>query len=115
MPTRRVALGAIAASPAWLAGPARAKEMTMTMTMSTRPIPSTKEALPVVGLGTWQTFDVGGGAAEREPLHQVLAAFLDGGGRVIDSSPMYGRAEEVVGDLLAERSDGPRPFLATKV
>jgi diketogulonate reductase-like aldo/keto reductase len=85
------------------------------MTIATRKIPSTGEALPVVGLGTWQTFDVGGGAAEREPLRQVLAAFLDGGGRVIDSSPMYGRAEGVVGELLNERHDGQRPFLATKV
>jgi diketogulonate reductase-like aldo/keto reductase len=72
--------------------------------------------LPAVGLGTWQTFDVGReGRAEREPLQRVLAAFLDGGGRVIDSSPMYGRAEETVGDLLAGRGGGPRPFLATKV
>ena len=87
--------------------------------MLTRPIPSTGEALPVVGLGTWQTFDVGAGAADRAPLREVLAAFLDGGGRVIDSSPMYGRAEGVVGDLLAERARGtrpsPAPFLATKV
>jgi diketogulonate reductase-like aldo/keto reductase len=88
--------------------------------IATRPIPRTGEALPVVGLGTWQTFDVGAGAAAREPLRQVLAAFLAGGGRVIDSSPMYGRAEEVVGDLLAERAaagdgGGPKPFLATKV
>jgi diketogulonate reductase-like aldo/keto reductase len=91
--------------------------------IATRPIPRTGEALPVVGLGTWQTFDVGAGAAAREPLRQVLAAFLAGGGRVIDSSPMYGRAEEVVGDLLAERAPagapasdgGGKPFLATKV
>jgi diketogulonate reductase-like aldo/keto reductase len=81
----------------------------------TRPIPSTGEALPAVGLGTWQTFNVGDSGVERDPLRRVLAAFLDGGGRVIDSSPMYGRAEETVGDLLAERSGGPRPFLATKV
>jgi diketogulonate reductase-like aldo/keto reductase len=87
--------------------------------IATRPIPRTGEALPVVGLGTWQTFDVGAGAAAREPLRQVLDAFLAGGGRVIDSSPMYGRAEEVVGDLLADRgaagAAGPKPFLATKV
>jgi diketogulonate reductase-like aldo/keto reductase len=90
--------------------------------MLTRSIPRTGEALPVVGLGTWQAFDVGGGAAARAPLAQVTAAFLAGGGRVIDSSPMYGRAEGVVGDLLAARAAGdgpprgaPAPFLATKV
>jgi diketogulonate reductase-like aldo/keto reductase len=92
------------------------------MPLATRPIPRTGEALPAIGLGTWQTFDVGDRAAERAPLAEVLATFLDGGGRVIDSSPMYGRAEGVVGDLLAApASHGvapahpARPFLATKV
>ena len=83
--------------------------------MLTRPIPSTKEPLPVVGLGTWQTFDVG---ADREALDQrkeVLRILLEAGGRVIDSSPMYGRAEEVVGTLLAEMQARSKAFLATKV
>ena len=81
-----------------------------------RPIPRTGELLPVIGLGTWQAFDVGARDAERAPVRQVLEAFFTGGGRVIDSSPMYGRAEEVVGDLLATPSTTPRhPFLATKV
>jgi aryl-alcohol dehydrogenase-like predicted oxidoreductase len=80
-----------------------------------RPIPRTGEGLPVVGLGTWQTFDVGTSATEREPLAQVIHRFLEGGGRVVDSSPMYGRAEAVAGDLLAaERSTG-KAFVATKV
>lgn len=83
--------------------------------MSTRKIPRSGEALPVVGLGTWQTFDVGPSPAERAPRLEVLRAFLAAGGRVIDSSPMYGRAEEVTGDLLAELPGAPRPFLATKV
>ena len=103
----------------------------MTTLLFTRPIPRTGEAIPAVGLGTWQTFDVGSDAgdasAERAPLADVLEAFLGGGGRVIDSSPMYGRAEGVVGDLLAARTGGvgaaPHPsrspfllpFLATKV
>lgn len=90
-----------------------------------RPIPRTGELIPAIGLGTWQTFDVGAHETERAPLRVVLDAFLAGGGRVIDSSPMYGHAEEVVGDLLAQRP--PRgsggagrgasagPFLATKV
>jgi diketogulonate reductase-like aldo/keto reductase len=85
-----------------------------TTPLVTRPVPSTGEVLPVIGLGTWQTFDVG---ADRDPQRTVLTEFLRAGGRVIDSSPMYGRAEEVVGDLLAERGPppSPPPFLATKV
>lgn len=83
--------------------------------MLTRKIPRSGEALPVVGLGTWQTFDVGPSEAERAPLLEVLRAFLAAGGRVIDTSPMYGRAEEVTGDLLARLPAAPRPFLATKV
>lgn len=82
--------------------------------MDTRPIPKTGEQIPVIGLGTWQTFDVGRSREERAPLERVLDDFLRAGGRVIDSSPMYGNAEEVTGDLLAARS-GPKPFLATKV
>jgi aryl-alcohol dehydrogenase-like predicted oxidoreductase len=82
--------------------------------MAERTIPRTGESLPVVGLGTWQTFDVGSSPADRAPLAEVLRLFLAGGGRVIDSSPMYGRAEAVVGDLLSA-APGPRPFLATKV
>jgi diketogulonate reductase-like aldo/keto reductase len=83
--------------------------------MLTRPIPSTGEAVPVVGLGTWQAFDVGADPAARQPSREVLRALLDAGGQVIDSSPMYGRAEAVTGDLLAELSARPRAFLATKV
>src|SRR5204863_6471114 len=67
-----------------------------------RPVPSTLEPLPVIGIGTWQTFDVGAGAAERAPLREVLKAFAAGGGRVLDSSPMYGAAESVAGDLIDE-------------
>jgi aryl-alcohol dehydrogenase-like predicted oxidoreductase len=83
--------------------------------MRTRRIPRTGEELPVIGLGTWQTFDVGASEAERAPRLEVLRAFLDAGGRAIDSSPMYGRSEEVTGDLLARLPGAPRPFLATKV
>ena len=83
--------------------------------MILRPIPSTGEAMPVIGLGTWQVFDVGSDAATRQPLHQVLQNLVDAGGRMIDTSPMYGRAEAVTGDLVAEISLRPRVFLATKV
>jgi diketogulonate reductase-like aldo/keto reductase len=81
----------------------------------TRPVPSTGEALPVVGLGTWQTFDVGGAAAERAAVEEVLGAFAELGGRMVDSSPMYGRAETVVGDAAAKLGLQTRLFLATKV
>src|SRR5439155_18494768 len=83
--------------------------------MITRPIPSSGEAMPVVGLGTSQVFDVGEGAAARQPLAEVLRLFLDAGGKIIDTSPMYGRAEAVTGDLVAEAGARPRVFLATKV
>lgn len=83
--------------------------------MLTRPIPSSGEALPVVGLGTWQTFDVGTGAKERAPLTQVLKTLFEAGGSVIDSSPMYGASEGVVGDLLAAIKGHDKAFLATKV
>jgi diketogulonate reductase-like aldo/keto reductase len=80
-----------------------------------RPIPSSGEKLPVIGLGTWQTFDVGASAAERAPLEEVLAAFVKLGGRVVDSSPMYGRSEGVVGDLAQKLGLQRELFLATKV
>ncbi len=83
--------------------------------MANRPIPRSGEPLPVIGLGTWQTFDVGAADAERAPLAEVVRLFLRGGGRVVDSSPMYGRAESVAGDLVAATNHSPPPFLATKV
>jgi len=83
--------------------------------MLTRTIPSTGESLPAVGLGTWRTFNVGEAESERAPLRAVMAAFLSGGGRLIDSSPMYGFAEAVVGDLLRGTPRAGQAFLATKV
>ena len=83
--------------------------------MLQRPIPSSGEKLPVIGLGTWQTFDVGASAAERAPLEEVLRTFVQRGGRVVDSSPMYGRAEGVVGDLAAKLDLPGSLFMATKV
>ena len=80
-----------------------------------RPIPSTGEALPVIGLGTWQTFDVGASPAQRAPLADVLRSFVELGGRMVDSSPMYGRSEAVVGDLSASVGVRDRLFVATKV
>jgi diketogulonate reductase-like aldo/keto reductase len=81
----------------------------------TRPIPSTGEQLPAVGLGTWQAFDVAGGGLDYAQAGEALQALVEAGGRLVDSSPMYGRAEARVGDLAAERALRPRLFLATKV
>jgi diketogulonate reductase-like aldo/keto reductase len=83
--------------------------------MLQRKIPSSGEMLPVIGLGTWQAFDVGTAPAEREPLARVLRVLVEHGGSVIDSSPMYGRAEAVVGDLVAKLAGRDKLFVATKV
>jgi diketogulonate reductase-like aldo/keto reductase len=80
-----------------------------------RPIPSSGEKIPAVGLGTWSTFDVGPAASERKPLEEVLARFVERGGRVVDSSPMYGRSEAVVGEIASKLGLTGKLFLATKV
>ncbi len=80
-----------------------------------RPIPASGELLPVAGLGTYQSFDVGRGAAERDPLREVLRLFVEHGGKLVDSSPMYGPSESVVGDLAAQLGLSERLFMATKV
>jgi len=81
----------------------------------TRPIPASGEKIPVIGLGTWKVFDVGESPNERGPLKDVLSRFAQLGGKVIDSSPMYGRAEAVIGDLTSELQLAGKLFLATKV
>ncbi|MGH7887119.1 MAG: aldo/keto reductase, partial [Candidatus Binatia bacterium] len=78
-------------------------------------IPKSGELLPVIGLGTSQTFDVGAANTAREPLRQVLNEFVRLGGSVVDSSPMYGKSEGVVGDLAVELSVHKQLFFATKV
>jgi diketogulonate reductase-like aldo/keto reductase len=83
--------------------------------MHSRKIPSSGEALPAIGLGTWQSFDVGADAGARQALGGVLKALHDGGGRLVDSSPMYGRSESVVGDLDSALGLGESLFMATKV
>lgn len=80
-----------------------------------RAIPSSGEMLPMIGLGTSRVFDVGSGAAEREPLEQVLATLAKMGGKMVDSSPMYGRAEAVTGEIAARLKLRDSLFLATKV
>jgi diketogulonate reductase-like aldo/keto reductase len=81
----------------------------------TRAIPKSGMLLPAVGLGTYRTFDVGESTADRASLAEVLRLFVQAGGKVVDSSPMYGRAEGVVGDLATELGITKSLFLATKV
>src|SRR2546430_7376305 len=81
---------------------------------ASRIFPQEKVKLPKIGLGTWQTFDVGTDAAARAQLREVLRIFA-GAGKVIDSSPMYGSSESVAGDLIAELGLRERLFIATKV
>ena len=80
-----------------------------------RTIPSSGEKLPAIGVGTWQTFDVSDAPAERDPVSEVLKVLFEKGGTVVDSSPMYGRSEGVVGELSEELNINDKLFLATKV
>jgi diketogulonate reductase-like aldo/keto reductase len=108
---RREALGFLAAACTAAALPARAQAVPANV----RAIPASGEKLPVVGLGTWLTFDVGGAdSPARRARGEILRAFLAGGGRGVDSSPMYASSEEVIGAEL-ERGATGRPFCATKV
>ena len=83
--------------------------------MHARAIPAGGEKLPVIGIGTWQTFDVGADAAARAPLREVMRTFFAAGGRVVDSSPMYGSSEAVVGELCEGLGICEPLFMATKV
>jgi diketogulonate reductase-like aldo/keto reductase len=84
-------------------------------TMSTRIIPVSGEKLPIVGIGTWQTFDVGNSQSKRNPLIEVLKIVNQKGGKIIDSSPMYGSSEKVVGDIGQNLEIREDFFYATKV
>ena len=111
--TRRAAITALAATAAWLGAPSRRAAAASAMT--TRRVPVSGEAIPVIGMGSSGTFDVGGDAAAREPLREVLRTLAGAGGRVIDTSPMYGRAESVLGDLIDGVGLQASFWLATKV
>ena len=123
--TRRKAVRLIGASAAGLALPISTRAASESPTMLTRTIPSSGEKLPVIGLGTWRAFDVDLTTDNRRQHEEVLSLFVKLGGSVIDSSPMYGRAEEVIGELTAAlgirdklATAGPSGgglFLATKV
>jgi aryl-alcohol dehydrogenase-like predicted oxidoreductase len=116
--TRREAAKLIGVSAAGLLLPVRASRAQATSessTMLTRAIPSSGEKVPVIGLGTWRTFDVDLTSDNRRQLGDVLSLCMKLSGRVIDTSPMYGRAEEVIGELTAALGIREKPFLATKV
>ena len=103
-----------------LAGTAAASVFTVDMSAApqaliTRAIPKSGEKIPIVGLGTYRSFDVGGSGSERDAAKEVLRRFVESGGKVVDSSPMYGLAEDMVGDLAAELGVVDKLFMATKV
>jgi diketogulonate reductase-like aldo/keto reductase len=100
----------LAASAAMTALPAVAQPAIMT-----RPIPKSGEALPLVGLGSWMTFNVGDDPQARDSCAEVMRAFFENGGRLIDSSPMYGSSEQVIGLGLKKAANGQNLFSATKV
>ncbi len=112
-PNRREALGLLSAGAAVAAWPfpGRAERGPIL----TRPIPSTGEALPVVGLGTWITFNVGDDPVARDASAEVMRAFFGMGGRLIDSSPMYGSSQDVVGYGLKKIGMPASLFSADKV
>jgi diketogulonate reductase-like aldo/keto reductase len=118
--SRRRALRLLAAAPALAAvtraaGRSLGRGAPQPAQRITRPIPASGEPLPVVGLGTWQSFDVGGDAAARAALADVLRVFAAAGGGMIDSSPMYGSSEEVAGELMAQTGLRDKFFVATKL
>ncbi|CAN5248184.1 aldo/keto reductase [soil metagenome] len=115
-PARRRLLRAVAMPAATALAASRIAAQTNTKPrMNTRPIPSSGEALPVIGCGTYIGFDQARDSAEYALLPGVVEALLDAGGKVFDSSPMYGRAEAVTGELLAANGRRAEAFLATKV
>jgi diketogulonate reductase-like aldo/keto reductase len=122
--TRRRFFTALAGLPAAAAWPGirtvSAREATTMNTggatsMLARPIGRTGESVPVIGIGSSNTFDVGATPAERAPLLDVLRELSSAGGTVVDTSPMYGRSEGVLGDLIEELALRPKLWIATKV
>ncbi len=111
-PRRRALLQAAAAAPLLAAMPdARAAPANLI----TRPIPRSGERLPAIGIGTWQTFDVSAAGLPGTELQDTLRRFVELGGSVVDTSPMYGHAEAAVGTLAAALGNRASLFLATKV
>jgi aryl-alcohol dehydrogenase-like predicted oxidoreductase len=116
--TRREAAKLIGATTAGLLLPInapRAQTKSESSEMLMRSIPASGEKLPVIGLGTWKVFDVDLTPENEKQLSDVLSLFVRMGARVIDSSPMYGRSEEVIGALATKLALHEKLFLATKV
>jgi aryl-alcohol dehydrogenase-like predicted oxidoreductase len=116
--TRRRAVRLIGVSAAGFCFPihaSRAQANAESSALLTRVIPSSGEKLPVIGLGTWQAFTVDVTSDNRRQLGDVLTLFVKLGGRLIDTSPMYGRAEEVIGDLTTALGIQDKIFLASKI
>ena len=113
-PSRRALLKFIGGAGALVTMPALSGQ-TSAAALLKRVIPKSGEALPVIGLGTYLVFDVAPNAPELADLREVLTTFVAGGGSLIDSSPMYGRAESVVGELTTALGLRDSLFLATKV
>ncbi|MDX1567812.1 MAG: aldo/keto reductase [Longimicrobiales bacterium] len=107
--------GAGAAARAEAAHPAAVAASSAQSDLILRTIPASGETIPAVGLGTWQTFDVGSDQDARAPLGEVLRLFHEMGGTVVDSSPMYGSSQEVLGDLAAANGLVDDLWVATKV
>ena len=103
-----LAAGCALASGAWRTGYAAGA-------MLERPIPSSGERLPVIGLGTYIAFDVAGSAEEIADRQRIVDLLTTAGGRLIDTSPMYNRSERILGDLFRAGVDRDPLFLATKV
>lgn len=112
--SRRAAIGVMAASAATVLL-RRSIAALATATPITKPIPSSGEPLPVVGLGSWITFNVGDDPALRDECAAVMRAFFRQGGRLIDSSPMYGSSQAVIGHGLARLGRPAALFAADKV
>jgi diketogulonate reductase-like aldo/keto reductase len=109
--TRRAFVKAVASSPIAVVG--LRKTLAATHASLMRAIPSSGEAIPVVGLGTWITFNVGDDPVLRDECADVMAAFFETGGRMIDSSPMYGSSQSVTGHGL-ERLGRPETLLSAE-
>lgn len=111
----KISAASLLAYPALQASAAGEAASGNTLPLIQRPIPSSGELVPVMGMGTSRTFDTADNPAALAPLKEVMSIFFAGGGTVIDSSPMYGNAEARVGDVLRAMPSRPKVFAATKV
>ena len=114
-PTRREILTGLSLLPIAVGSDTFAQTGKPAPSVATRPIPSTGERVPLVGLGSWITFNVGNDRVARDACADVMRAFFESGGRMIDSSPMYGSSQAVIGDALARIGRAAQVFAADKV